>query len=61
MGATPPAPDWGLAISESRHYLPQAWWFATFPGLAILAVVLGFNLFGDGVRDVIDPRLRRSK
>jgi peptide/nickel transport system permease protein len=61
MGATPPAPDWGLAISESRHYLPQAWWFATFPGLAILAVVLGFNLLGDGVRDVIDPRLRRSR
>src|ERR1051326_3394319 len=61
MGATPPAPDWGLTVSESRHYLPQAWGFAAFPGLAILAVVLGFNLLGDGVRDVIDPRLRRSR
>lgn len=61
MGATPPTPDWGLAISESRHYLPEAWWFATFPGLAILAIVLGFNLLGDGVRDIVDPRLRRSR
>ena len=61
MGATPPAPDWGLAISESRQYLPQAWWFTTFPGLAILLTVLGFNLLGDGLRDIVDPRLRRSR
>lgn len=61
MGATPPAPDWGLAIAESRQYLPQAWWFATFPGLAILIAVLGFNLLGDGLRDIVDPRLRRSR
>jgi peptide/nickel transport system permease protein len=61
MGATPPAPDWGLAISESRVYLPTAWWYATFPGLAILLTVMGFNLFGDGLRDLVDPRLRRSR
>ena len=61
MGASPPDPDWGLAIAESRGYLPGAWWFSTFPGLAILIVVLGFNLVGDGLRDIADPRLRRSR
>lgn len=61
MGATPPDPDWGLTISESRNYLPDAWWYSTFPGLAILVTVLGFNLFGDGLRDLVDPRLRRSR
>jgi peptide/nickel transport system permease protein len=61
MGATPPDPDWGLAIAESRQYLPDAWWFSTFPGLAIFLTVLGFNLLGDGLRDIFDPRLRRSR
>lgn len=61
IGASPPDPDWGLAIAESRRYLPDAWWFAAFPGLAILITVLGFNLFGDGLRDLVDPRLRRSR
>jgi peptide/nickel transport system permease protein len=61
MGATPPDPDWGLAVAQSRNYLPGAWWFATFPGLAILVAVLGFNLLGDGLRDIADPRLRRSR
>ena len=61
MGATPPEPDWGLAISESRQYLPDAWWFSMFPGLAIFFTVLGFNLLGDGLRDIVDPRLRRSR
>jgi peptide/nickel transport system permease protein len=61
VGATPPNPDWGLAIAESREYLPDAWWFATFPGLAIFAAVFGFNLLGDGLRDIVDPRLRRSR
>jgi peptide/nickel transport system permease protein len=61
MGATPPEPEWGLAVAESRQYLPEAWWFATFPGLAIFTVVFGFNLLGDGLRDVVDPRLRRSR
>jgi len=61
MGATPPEPDWGLTISESRNYLPGAWWYSIFPGLAILVTVLGFNLLGDGLRDLVDPRLRRSR
>ena len=61
MGATPPEPDWGLAVAESRQFLPEAWWFAAFPGLAIFFTVLGFNMLGDGVRDIIDPRLRRSR
>lgn len=61
VGATPPDPDWGLAISEGRKYLPDHWWMTTFPGLAILALVLGFNLLGDGLRDLVDPRLRRSR
>ena len=61
MGATPPSPDWGLAIADSRSYLPRAWWYATFPGLAILITVMGFNLLGDGLRDIVDPRLRRSR
>jgi peptide/nickel transport system permease protein len=59
-GAQPPTPEWGLAISEAREYLPGAWWFATFPGMAIFAVVMAFNMFGDGLRDVLDPRLRIS-
>jgi peptide/nickel transport system permease protein len=61
IGATPPNPDWGLAIAEGREYLPQSWWGVTFPGLGILFTVLGFNLFGDGLRDLVDPRLRRSR
>jgi peptide/nickel transport system permease protein len=61
MGAAPPDPEWGLAVAESRQYLPEAWWFSTFPGLAIFAVVFGFNLLGDGLRDIVDPRLRRSR
>jgi len=58
MGATPPEPDWGLTIAESRNYLPGAWWYSIFPGLAILVTVLGFNLLGDGLRDLVDPQRR---
>jgi peptide/nickel transport system permease protein len=61
VGATPPEPDWGLSIAESRQYLPEAWWYSTFPGLAIFFAVLGFNFLGDGLRDIVDPRLRRSR
>jgi len=61
VGAAPPEPDWGLAVAEARQHLPEAWWFATFPGLAIMLLVLGFNLLGDGLRDAADPRLRRSR
>jgi peptide/nickel transport system permease protein len=60
LGAPPPTPEWGRMIAESREFLPQAWWYATAPGLAILLVVMGFNLLGDGLRDVLDPRIRRS-
>lgn len=61
MGAAPPAPEWGLMVAEARKDLPEGWWQSLFPGLAILLAVLGFNLVGDAVRDVADPRLRRSR
>ena len=60
LGAPPPAPEWGRMISELREFLPEAWWYALAPGLAIFMVVMGFNLLGDGLRDVLDPRLRRA-
>jgi len=60
LGAPPPTPEWGRMIAESREFLPQAWWYATAPGVAILLVVMGFNLLGDGLRDILDPRIRRS-
>jgi peptide/nickel transport system permease protein len=58
VGAQPPEPEWGAMISTGRNYLPDQWWMATFPGLAILITVLGFNLLGDGLRDVLDPQSR---
>src|SRR5512139_1361779 len=58
VGAQPPEPEWGAMISAGRNYLPEHWWLATFPGLAILITVLGFNLLGDGLRDVLDPQSR---
>ena len=60
LGPPPPTPEWGRMIAESRAFLPQAWWYATAPGVAILLVVMGFNLLGDGLRDALDPRLRRD-
>ncbi|MEE9420016.1 MAG: ABC transporter permease, partial [Desulfatiglandaceae bacterium] len=60
VGAQPPIPEWGVTIAESRQYLPEAWWYAIFPGLAIFLVVMGFNMFGDGLRDILDPRIRRG-
>lgn len=60
LGAQPPVPEWGRMISESREFLPGAWWYATAPGLAIFLVVMGFNMFGDGLRDILDPRIRRG-
>ena len=59
-GAQPPTPEWGVTIAESRQFLPDAWWYATFPGLAIFLVVMGFNMLGDGLRDILDPRIRRG-
>lgn len=58
IGAQPPTPEWGAMISGGRRYLPNWWWYAVFPGLAIWFTVLGFNLLGDGLRDVLDPRSR---
>jgi peptide/nickel transport system permease protein len=58
LGAQPPTPSWGSMLSEGRTVIYRAWWLATFPGLAIALLVLGFNLLGDGLRDVLDPRMR---
>ncbi len=58
LGSQPPTPEWGRMLSEGRDYLRDAWWIATFPGLAIMLTVLGVNMLGDGLRDVLDPRLR---
>ncbi|KIX14288.1 cytochrome C550 [Dethiosulfatarculus sandiegensis] len=58
LGAQPPMPEWGVMISEGRNFLPEWWWYATFPGLAIFTTVLGFNLLGDGLRDILDPQSR---
>ncbi|MBM3571304.1 MAG: ABC transporter permease [Alphaproteobacteria bacterium] len=60
LGAPPPTPEWGRMIAESREFLPEAWWYATAPGLAIFLVVMGFNLLGDGLRDILDPKIRRA-
>jgi peptide/nickel transport system permease protein/dipeptide transport system permease protein len=58
LGAQPPTPEWGAMIASSRSLILRASWVMTFPGIAILLAVLGFNLFGDGLRDALDPRLR---
>ena len=57
LGVQPPAATWGGMLADGRVYISTAWWLATFPGLAILVTVLGINLFGDGLRDTLDPRL----
>jgi peptide/nickel transport system permease protein len=58
LGSQPPQPEWGRMLSEGRDYLREAWWISTFPGLGIVLTVLGMNLLGDGLRDVLDPRLK---
>lgn len=58
LGASPPTPEWGSMLATGRSYMLTAPWIATFPGLAILVTVVGFNLMGDGLRDLLDPRLR---
>ncbi|BBK41001.1 cytochrome c550 [Allostella vacuolata] len=60
LGAKPPTPEWGAMISIARGYLPDYWWYAVFPGLFIYLSVLGFNLLGDGLRDILDPRSHRT-
>jgi len=59
LGTQPPAPDWGLMVSDGRNYILDQWWIATFPGMAIFIVVLAFNLLGDTLRDIFDPRQYR--
>ena len=60
MGAQPPTPEWGTMLAEARDFILRAWWIVTFPGLAILLTVLAINLVGDGMRDALDPKLKRS-
>lgn len=59
LGAQPPMPEWGSMLAESLKFVRSSWWIVTFPGLAILITVLAFNLMGDGLRDALDPKLRR--
>ena len=58
LGAQPPTPSWGSILFQGHDFMRQAWWNTVFPGLAIFAAVMGFNLLGDGLRDALDPRLR---
>ena len=60
MGAQPPTPEWGTMLAEAREFIQRAWWVVTFPGLAILVTVIAINLMGDGLRDALDPKLKRS-
>lgn len=60
LGAQPPQPEWGTMLAEAREFITRAWWVVTFPGLAILITVLSINLMGDGLRDALDPKLKRS-
>jgi peptide/nickel transport system permease protein len=59
LGTQPPTPEWGAMVSVGRKFLMDQWWYATFPGLFILMTVIGFNIFGDALRDILDPRIRR--
>ncbi len=60
MGAQPPTPEWGTMLAEAREFILRAWWVVTFPGIAILITVLAINLMGDGLRDSLDPKLKRT-
>ncbi len=59
LGAQPPSPEWGTMLADAREFVLRAWWVVTFPGLAILIAVLAFNIMGDGLRDALDPKLKR--
>lgn len=59
LGAQPPASEWGTMLADAREFVLRAWWVVTFPGLMILVTVLAFNLLGDGLRDALDPKLKR--
>jgi peptide/nickel transport system permease protein len=58
VGAQPPTPEWGLMVSSGRKFFPKQWWVSTYPGLAIFVTVLAFNLFGDALRDMLDPKVQ---
>jgi peptide/nickel transport system permease protein len=58
VGTPPPTPSWGNMLAEGREYISIAWWLTVIPGLSIMATVVGLNLLGDGLRDLLDPRLR---
>ena len=60
LGAQPPIPEWGTMLADSREFITRAWWVITIPGIAILITVLAINLIGDGLRDALDPKLKRS-
>ncbi len=60
MGAQPPTPEWGTMLAEAREFILRAWWVVTLPGIAILVTVLAINLVGDGLRDALDPKMKRS-
>lgn len=60
LGAQRPTPEWGVMLSDGRDYMRQYWWLSTFPGLAIMVTALSINMLGDGLRDALDPRLRRG-
>jgi dipeptide transport system permease protein len=60
MGAQPPTPEWGTMLADAREFILRAWLVVTFPGLAILIAVLAFNIMGDGFRDALDPKMKRS-
>ena len=61
LGAQPPTPEWGLMISTGRTFFLTKWWIVTFPGIAIFITVLSFNLVGDGLREILDPKMRRRR
>lgn len=61
LGVQPPTPAWGVMINEGRPYMLGAWWISTFPGIAILLLVMAINIFGEGLRDSLDPRLRGQR
>ena len=60
LGAQPPTPEWGAMVNSARAYAIDQWWYAAFPGLSILVTVVGFNLLGDGIRDILDPKSKQG-
>jgi peptide/nickel transport system permease protein len=61
LGAQPPSPEWGGLVASGRHFMADAWWLGLFPGLALVLAAAGFNLLGDAVRDILDPRQERAQ